>query len=92
MRGGIQFGQGMNHRIGASRWVLRQIVHVFITVIHTDGISACGFGGENVIVRIADHRQLLGLYVQHLTHMLQRQRRGFFLGQGIATDDQAEFV
>lgn len=73
----VNFGQRADNPVGAGRIVLREQRHIAVTEGNAD-TSVYGFGGDDVVARVADHKHIGGIDTQNFGGVPQRQRAGFF--------------
>lgn len=77
----VNFGQRADNPVGAGRIVLREQRHIAVTEGNADTQAAGGFGGDDVVARVADHKHIGGIDTQNFGGVPQRQRAGFFSGR-----------
>ncbi len=88
----VNFGQRADNPVGAGRIVLREQRHIAVTEGNADAQAANGFGGDDVVARVADYNHVCNIDTQNFGGVPQRQGAGFFLRQAVAAEYQAEVV
>lgn len=88
----VDFGQRADQPIGLGGGVLRELGHVAVAEGYAHAQAAGGFGGENIVGGVAHHQHIGGGGAEHFGGVQQRQRAGFFFGQAVAAEYQAEIV
>lgn len=77
----VNFGQRADNPVGAGRIVLREQRHIAVTEGNADTQATGGFGGDDVVARVADHNHVCNIDTQNFGGVPQRQGAGFFSGR-----------